>query len=921
MKHKELLLGNKELDLLIDCAQAINLSGESIPAIDKIVEVVSTPDDYETIHALAKGGHSEVFVVRSKIDGKIYALKKVFKQDIINDPLVNPIMKERDSMICGRDSAWLLGLHKSFQDRNALYFLTDFISGGDLGSLACREGVLSEEMIRFFIGELLMALSELHGLGFVHRDIKPENVLIDSDGHIRLADFGSATTLCADDHHIVVGTPDYVAPELLNMCGGLSEKTDLWSVGVVIYELAHGITPFYDDTIRGTYDNIMNIKYSLEKTGSDELRDLISKLLCEKEKRLSLDEIMAHGFFKGFDFSGKHANTATYIPTILSKESVENFEVDDFMPAQSTLLNTAENIRKFIGFGYDPDIQVEIRRERKKEEISQISPMSPKDAKENSIEASEDCTAEYTPSNISSVSLSAPEESVTEESAPVENMCSVCKKVKKPSEDETDEQTEDLNEDAAHVQSEAQADKAVNDILPNKSTNEQHNEQHNETAQIEEPIITCIETSKKESSEKEQVSVDADASPVCIDTKFEGDLERTSKEQEISPVHSLMQKKDGIFSVSLEKDLEMQTIKKERADLAKAIDGLELSFKAEYEHLLRIDLEPLIRNIGLVEEEIKTYVHTVKESLKRESEVSFQARWVIRKLQTELRDTQSRIQREVETRAKLSEQVEEAKLENKELREHIRRLKLASNVYNFPIKIYVDKKWESSTLHLEEDYLQIKDICLPLNKIYFQDIKKNELLRINSKAELLSFKLLLPSEDDVYTEQTESSSDQVPTPGEDKELLHELEKEMKILEGIDRMIKSTSASCKMIIPMALKQKEGTEKKIHELRQALAQGHSSEPATIRYNNHTFKVTTFKQGIQTWCHICNRLLYGETKQGLLCKGCKMVCHKECHTLIIYSCELQQAMERGTSIILMAKQLEDKERIKAIVGSGQR
>ncbi|KAI5165856.1 serine/threonine-protein kinase MRCK [Nematocida sp. AWRm78] len=915
MRQKELLLGNKELDLLIDCAQAINLSGASIPGIDKIVDVVDTVDDYETVHALAKGGHSEVFVVRCKSDGKIYALKKVFKQDIINDPLVNPIMKERESMICGRNSEWLLGLHKSFQDRNALYFLTDFIPGGDLGSLSCREGVLPERMIRFFIGELLMALKELHGLGFVHRDIKPENVLIDSDGHIKLADFGSTTSLSADDHHVVVGTPDYVAPELLNMCGGLSVKTDLWSLGVVVYELAFGCSPFYHDTIRGTYDNIMNIRYTMEETGSAELHDLIKNLLCEKESRLSLDEIMSHAFFTGFDFSGKSANKAEYIPTVLSVESVENFEVDEFMPAQTTLLNTMDNARKFIGFGYDPDIRAEIAKEKKPESSTEENCL-------DKICIGAEVTSACSSSNST---LSVEKESVEEVIQDCSSICSLCKKLTAPLQEEAISDVAITKEKG--LEEECQEESKASDELADteESDKSTSGQVYDESAQDKEPIITNIEISKKDLQDRKK-SLDVsqaseEASFANINTQLDINLECSQEKEKVSAVEKIVKNEDFVcFSGNLGEDLEKKKAQKERENIIAYICEIEESFKMGYEHLLKIDTSPLVKSMEYIEQEIQGFIAAVKESQRRESESAFQARWVIRKLQTEIRDTQGRIEREVETRLKLTEQIEEARLENKELREQIRRLKLASNVYNFPIKIYVDKKWESSTLQLEEDYLRIKDICLPLNKIYFQDIKKNELLRINSKAELLSFKLLLPSEDDVYTEQTESSSDQVACTGENAELKKELEKELQILEGIEKMIRSTSTSCKTIIPMALKQKEGTEKKISEIQQALSQGFAADPTIIRYNNHTFKVTTFKQGVQNWCHVCNRLLYGETKQGLLCKGCKMVCHKECHTLIVYSCELQQAMERGTSIILMAKQLEDKDRIKAIVGSGQ-
>lgn len=824
MKEKRFVLGNREIGLLLDCAQAISFSGGNFPEIDKVLKIVDKAEEYEIVQALAKGGRSEVFVVRSRLDGKIYALKKVLKQDILNDPLVNPVMRERDSMVFGRNSTWLLGLHKSFQDAHSLYFLTDFIPGGDLGSLCCRQEILPEKMIRFFIGELLLALEELHGLGFMHRDIKPENVLIDATGHIKLADFGSSTSLTGDDHYVVVGTPDYIAPEILNMSGGLCEKSDLWSVGVVAFELAFGITPFYEDSLKDTYNNIMNIKYEIGAC-SPELRSLIERLLCGREERMDLQETMQHEFFREFNFKdGRDGNRAVYIPNVQGVDWVENFEVKEFHLVQSVGPSDIESVKKFIGFGYDPEI------------------------------------------------------TITQESRP---------KQEKHLTD--DERSSEVDPD--------DMERVIEELIDEKK--------EKETVVEKSRILETVEISNLEIVEKE------------ID-----DLEIVTKKIskiEIKKVEDIV-KEDVTAKYVSAREGDIQSGCEKEKDLLMQIEKMEEEFQEGYARLGKIPVCSLGEKIETIREEIEKYTQIIRESQKRETENAFQARWIIRKLQTEIRDAQSRIEREVEARTSLTEKMKEMTSENASLKEQIRRLRLASNVYNFPIKVYGNNKWESSTLYLEEEHLRIKDICLPISKIYFQDLKKNELFRVNSKRELLSFKLLLPSEEDLYTDNSESSSDQILSPSEDAAIKKELLKEMKILEGIEKIIETATASSKSMVPLALKQKEGTEKKIAELKQALEQGVSLDPTTIRYNNHSFKQTHFKTSVQTWCHVCNMLLYGEIKQGLLCKGCKLMCHSECHTLVPYSCELQQAMERGTSIILMAKQLEDKDRIRAIVGNGQ-
>lgn len=819
MKGKEIALTRDQTDLLLDCAHVVSLITKN-RELEKITCVLDLPEDYEIVHTLVKGGHSEVFVVKCLKTERIYALKKIEKTHILNDPLVNPIMNERASMILGRESEWLLGLHKSFQDENALYFLTDFISGGDLGSLCCRMGVLPEKTVRFFAGEILMALKELHSLEIIHRDIKPENILIQEDGHIKLADFGSVARLNGEDINVVVGTPDYVAPELLEMQGGkITEKIDVWSLGVVIYELVFGETPFYEETIKKTYSRIMKIDYKMGSC-TEELADLIKKMLCAVENRLSVAEAMEHKFFSGFDFSSKNGNSVEYIPKITSKDSIDNFEVEAFIPAKSTSPKILDHLKSFLGFGYDPEIV--------------LGGSTPASAyKEISIEKEQN-----------------------EKNIQIDNIS-------------------DSTPDKEYVA-------AAEDLKQHQKIEEKEGVKE---AVKEEDANKGKETSTNANPEEEQRNP---ADTFIIEkTRCEESQEERQREKE-EYMHRL------------------EKIEKE----------LDIAVKS----ICFLSLTPLENRIEEMKSQIEKSIKEMnKEIEKKEEESAYRAKKITRRLQTEIREAQSRIEREVELRATLMQKKNELAAENKELKEQIRRLKLGSSVRNFPMKIYIDNKWVVSMLYLEEDYIRIHNMKLPLNKIYFQNLKRNEAMRMNSKGEALSFKLLLPVEEDAYTEQTESSSDASFVPAEDVQLKQELEKETKILMGIEKVLQITKDT--MARELALKQKTGTEKKIEEIRQALAQGSngaSFESGTVKYNNHTFKATTFNTSLQVWCHECNRPLYGLSKQGLVCKGCRIVCHRDCHTLVEYSCELQQAMDRGTSIILMAKHIEDKERIRALVSS---
>ncbi|KAI5190620.1 serine/threonine-protein kinase MRCK [Nematocida sp. AWRm77] len=944
MREKELRLGADEINLLMDCAHAVNMAVGNKDGLERIAALLDTAEDYEILHPLAKGGHSEVFVVRAIKTGQIYAMKKIHKTDILNDPLVNPVMRERASMISGRNSTWLLGLHKAFQDRNALYFLTDFISGGDLGSLCCRDGEFSEQSIRFYAGEILQGLKELHSLGLIHRDIKPENVLIDSEGHIRIADFGSATTVDGTDHEVVVGTPDYVAPELLCMSGKtITAKVDLWSLGVVMYELKFGTKPFYEDTVRETYKRIMKIAYEVGECSKD-LEDIIRKLLAPEESRIGVEEAMQHSFFSQFDFSSKHANTPerTFYPSM--EGAIDNFETDEFIPATVAMPSVLEGMRSFVGFGYDPEIVFTLpetessKGETKSSKGHSTSLHSSDDSNDQEMGEKETKEKEDEIKHIQAKRSSTNAET----SAPaLASSLSVCK------------------EETVYIQAEKKLeDTSISSII-------EEFEQVSTTESASTDISMGMGMSMGMSMGI-SIGIDADSAGAGAGIEEKEDGEDGSKRTVVSE-HTLQKKEDvekkekekekkekkssstpGLYddtssteedirscalsdsSMSLDQPQEIEihesgyTSSSAEIALCKmqpCLDALEETLVHSIQAMSGVSVSGLQQGIESMNTAAWMHIQAAQEAKKKEEETMYQSRKHIRKLQTELRDLYTRVDREIEIRIKLSQQKEDLASDNKDLRDQLRRLKLGSCTKNFSVKLYKNKRWESTTLYLDENCIRIDDISLPLNKIYFQNLKKNEILRVNSKGEALSFKLLLPSEEDTYTEHTESSSEhQIKiTPREEQEIKKELAKETAILEGIEKLLSVVTSEAGRA--QAMRQKIGTEKKIQELSQTLVSGGAQgEQGIIKYNNHTFKSTTFNMTLQVWCHECNRPLYGLTKQGLLCKGCRLVCHKECHTLVGYSCELYLAMEKGTSIILMAKHMEDKERIKGIVHTGQ-
>ncbi|XP_059355156.1 serine/threonine-protein kinase LATS1-like [Carassius carassius] len=340
---------------------------------------------FEKIKTLGIGAFGEVCLARKVDTGALYAMKTLRKKDVLLRNQVAHVKAERD-ILAEADNEWVVRLYYSFQDKDNLYFVMDYIPGGDMMSLLIRMGIFQEDLAQFYIAELTCAVESVHKMGFIHRDIKPDNILIDRDGHIKLTDFGlctgfrwthdskyyqsgdhvrqdsmdfskewedSANCRCGDrlkplerraarQHqrclaHSLVGTPNYIAPEVL-LRTGYTQLCDWWSVGVILYEMVVGQPPFLATTPLETQMKVINWQTTLhipqQAKLSPEATDLILKLCRGPEDRLGkngADEIKAHPFFKSIDFSTdlRQQHHAPYIPKITHCTDTSNFDPVD----------------------------------------------------------------------------------------------------------------------------------------------------------------------------------------------------------------------------------------------------------------------------------------------------------------------------------------------------------------------------------------------------------------------------------------------------------------------------------------------------------------------------------------------------------------------------------------------------------------
>ncbi|CAL8142817.1 unnamed protein product [Orchesella dallaii] len=333
------------------------------------------PEDFNLIKVIGRGAYGEVQLVRHKSTQKVYAMKLLSKFEMIKRSDSAFFWEERDIM-AHANSEWIVQLHFAFQDTKYLYMVMDYMPGGDLVNLMSNYDV-PEKWAKFYCAEVVLALDAIHSMGFVHRDVKPDNMLLDKHGHLKLADFG--TCMRMDESGLVhsdtaVGTPDYISPEVLKSQGGEGEygrECDWWSVGVFLYEMLVGDTPFYADSLVGTYGKIMDHKNSLKFPDdisiSADGKNLICGFLTDRNSRLGrkgVEEIKRHPFFNNdqWTFDNIRQHVPPVVPELSGDDDTSNFddvEKDDSpeedFPTPKTF---AGNHLPFVGFTYSRDYQL-----------------------------------------------------------------------------------------------------------------------------------------------------------------------------------------------------------------------------------------------------------------------------------------------------------------------------------------------------------------------------------------------------------------------------------------------------------------------------------------------------------------------------------------------------------------------------------
>ncbi|KAI3361019.1 hypothetical protein L3Q82_013224 [Scortum barcoo] len=282
------------------------------------------PSDFDYLKVIGKGSFGKVLLARHRKQGGYYAVKVLQKKIIVKRKEQRHVMAERSVLLKGLQHPFLVGLHFSFQTPNTLYFVLDYVNGGELFYHLQREGSFPEPRAAFYTAEMAMALGYLHSLDIVYRDLKPENILLDSEGHVMLTDFG----LCKEGvaiggiMHTFCGTPEYLAPEVLQG-HPYSPAVDWWGLGTVLFEMLYGLPPFYSRTKAEMFENILHAPLQFRSGASQPARSLLEGLLerCVS-KRLGesrdLEELQEHPFFVSINWDDLLARKVTppFIPKV-----------------------------------------------------------------------------------------------------------------------------------------------------------------------------------------------------------------------------------------------------------------------------------------------------------------------------------------------------------------------------------------------------------------------------------------------------------------------------------------------------------------------------------------------------------------------------------------------------------------------------
>ncbi|KAF7729127.1 serine/threonine protein kinase psk1 [Apophysomyces ossiformis] len=311
----------------------------------------TTKDDFEVLKLLGRGAYGKVMLCRHIETQKLYAMKVLKKASLFVHAKNAEHTKAERQILEEVRHPFIVQLMYAFQTDDRLYLILEYATGGELFTHMATERMFMENVARFYLAELVLALEHLHSLGIVYRDLKPENVLLDGDGHVMLTDFGLSKVSLDNRTNTICGTAEYMAPgnpisnvqkygeidilgiEIL-MEMHYDKSVDWWTFGILMFEMLTGSTPFRTSNKKKTLDAIKNKKLQIPYYISADAKDLLNKLLKKNPNvRLGSGEdgiqrIKSHRFFRKVDWTQIKERTVQppITPVVTDPTLAENFD-------------------------------------------------------------------------------------------------------------------------------------------------------------------------------------------------------------------------------------------------------------------------------------------------------------------------------------------------------------------------------------------------------------------------------------------------------------------------------------------------------------------------------------------------------------------------------------------------------------------